>query len=134
MKRKPSKDGFSVAPDNGNVQVSSEDISNLLYESQEIVNKTNESYSLGTLKHKNKVGLKISERVKKASCLPNLWGANHRSLWPRINDTIDELIELDAHIGFHTEVWEVKGDSRQQNVSKVTIWRYSTSTKPPIPK
>ena len=57
-----------------------------------------------------------SERMKKSSTLPNIWGANHRSLWPRLNNTIDELLELEAHVGFHTEVWEVKGDKHQRSL------------------
>ena len=59
---------------------------------------------------------KKSERLKKAELLPNLWCANHRSLWPRLNNTIDELLELDAHVGFHTEIWEMKGDTRQRSL------------------
>ena len=50
----------------------------------------------------------------KASSLPNIWSANHRSLWPRLNNTVDELLELDAHIGFHCEIWENKANDNQQ--------------------
>ena len=49
-----------------------------------------------------------------ASSLPNIWSANHRSLWPRFKNTLDELLELNAHIGFHCEVWEDKQNKNQQ--------------------
>ena len=52
--------------------------------------------------------IKRSNKALKALSLPNLWGANHRSLWPRLENTLDELVELEAHVGFHCEVWENK--------------------------
>ena len=52
--------------------------------------------------------VKRSQKAVTALSLPNLWGANHRSLWPRLENTLDELVELEAHVGFHCEVWEDK--------------------------
>ena len=61
------------------------------------------------------IASKRSVREKKASSLPNIWGTNHRSLWPRLNNTLDELLELNAHVGFHTEIWEIRGDIQQRS-------------------
>ena len=47
-----------------------------------------------------------------ALSLPNIWGANHRSLWPKLENTLDELVELQAHVGFHCEVWENKENKK----------------------
>ena len=52
--------------------------------------------------------VKRNQKAVTALSLPNLWGANHRSLWPRLENTLDELVELEAHLGFHCEVWESK--------------------------
>ena len=56
-----------------------------------------------------------NKNIVKALSLPVIWSANHRSIWPRLQNTIDELIELDAHVGFHCEVWENKGNVNHQS-------------------
>ena len=31
---------------------------------------------------------------------------NHRSIFPKFNHLIDEMIECQIHLGLHSEVWE----------------------------
>ena len=59
-----------------------------------------------------RITLKRNNKAVAALSLPNLWGANHRSLWPRLENTLDELVELQAHVGFHCEVWENKENKK----------------------
>ena len=33
---------------------------------------------------------------------------NHRSLFPKFNNLVDELLENEMHLGLHSEVWEVQ--------------------------
>ena len=60
----------------------------------------------------SRIIIKRNNKAVTAISLPNLWGANHRSLWPRLENTLDELVELQAHVGFHCEVWENKENKK----------------------
>ena len=62
--------------------------------------------------HSARITLRRNNKAVTALSLPNLWGANHRSLWPRLENTLDELVELQAHVGFHCEVWENKENKK----------------------
>ena len=53
-----------------------------------------------------------SNKAVTALSFPNIWSANHRSLWPKLENTLDELVELQAHVGFHCEVWENKENKK----------------------
>ena len=50
----------------------------------------------------------ISKKALTAQSLPNIMVTNHRSVFPKFNSLIDELIECEMHIGLHSEIWEVK--------------------------
>ena len=56
----------------------------------------------------SRITIRRNNKAVTALSLPNLWGANHRSLWPRLENMLDELVELQAHVGFHCEVWETR--------------------------
>ena len=40
--------------------------------------------------------------------LPNIMVTNHRSIFPKFKNLIDEILENDMHLGLHSEVWENK--------------------------
>ena len=49
-----------------------------------------------------------SKKVLTAQSLPNIMVTNHRSIFPKFNSLVDELIECEMHVGLHSEIWEVK--------------------------
>ena len=62
----------------------------------------------------NNVTIRRDNKVVKALSLPTVWSANHRSIWPRLANTIDELIELEAHVAFHCEHWQNSDNKNKQ--------------------
>ena len=40
---------------------------------------------------------------------------NHRSLFPKFENVIDEMLENEMHLGLHSEVWEVKDKREHTN-------------------
>ena len=50
-----------------------------------------------------------------ARSLPNIMVTNHRSIFPKFNNLIDELIECEMHLGIHSEIWENKENVNHQN-------------------
>ena len=50
--------------------------------------------------------VKRNNKAIVALTLPNIMVTNHRSLFPKFNNLIDELIENEMHLGLHSEIWE----------------------------
>ena len=57
----------------------------------------------------------ISKKALTAQSLPNIMVTNHRSVFPKFNSLIDELIECEMHIGLHSEIWEEKEKVEHKN-------------------
>ena len=51
---------------------------------------------------------KTTTRKITAHSLPNIMVTNHRSVFPKFNSLVDELIECEMHVGIHSEIWEDK--------------------------
>ena len=49
-----------------------------------------------------------SKKAAAALSLPNIMVANHRSIFPKFQSLIDELLECELHVGMHSEIWEDK--------------------------
>ena len=45
---------------------------------------------------------------RKAQSLPKIMVTNHRSVFPKFNHLVDELLECEVHVGIHSEIWEDK--------------------------
>ena len=56
-----------------------------------------------------------SKKAKTTLSLPNIMVTNHRSIFPKFNSLIDELIECEMHVGIHSEIWEDKEKIEHQN-------------------
>ena len=54
-------------------------------------------------------------REATARSLPNIMVTNHRSIFPKFNSLIDELIECEMHLGLHSEIWESKENLDHKN-------------------
>ena len=59
----------------------------------------------------------LSKKKVTASFLPNIMVGNHRSIFPKFYNLIDEIIECDIHLGLHSEIWEDK----ENNDHKVKV-------------
>ena len=60
-----------------------------------------------------------NRKVTAAMSLPNVMVTNHRSIFPKFNNLIDELIECKMHLGIHSEIWEVKDkDSHKDKIEE----------------
>ena len=40
---------------------------------------------------------------------------NHRSIFPKFNNLVDEIIENEMHLGLHCEIWESKENKAHAN-------------------
>ena len=40
---------------------------------------------------------------------------NHRSIFPKINNLVDEILENEMHLGLHSEIWEDKEKAAHAN-------------------
>ena len=56
-----------------------------------------------------------SKKVSTAQSLPKIMVANHRSVFPKFQHLIDELIECDVQVGIHTEIWESNENNEHKN-------------------
>ena len=52
--------------------------------------------------------IRRDNRVVTALSLPNIMVTNHRSIFPKFNNLVDEILENDMHLGLHSEIWEDK--------------------------
>ena len=50
--------------------------------------------------------IRRDNRAVTALSLPNIMVTNHRSMFPKFGNLIDEIMENDMHLGLHSEVWE----------------------------
>ena len=50
----------------------------------------------------------LSKKKNIANLLPNIMVGNHRSIFPKFYNLIDEIVECEAHLGLHSEIWEDK--------------------------
>ena len=56
-----------------------------------------------------------SKKVSTAQSLPKIMVANNRSVFPKFQHLIDELIECDVQVGIHTEIWESNENNEHKN-------------------
>ena len=54
-------------------------------------------------------------RAVTALSLPNIMVTNHRSIFPKFNNLVDEIIENEMHLGLHSEIWESKENKDYTN-------------------
>ena len=59
--------------------------------------------------------IRRDNRVVTALSLPNIMVTNHRSIFPKFNNLVDELLENDMHLGLHSEIWEDKEKAAHAN-------------------
>ena len=52
--------------------------------------------------------VKRSNRGATDLSLPNVMVTNHRSIFPKFNNLVDEILERDMHLGLHCEIWGIK--------------------------
>ena len=57
----------------------------------------------------------LRKKDETAHTLPNIMVTNHRSIFPKFNNLIDELIEFEMHLGIHSEIWENKENVDHKN-------------------
>ena len=63
--------------------------------------------------------IRRDNRAVTALSLPNIMVTNHRSLFPKFNNLVDEILENDMHLGIHSEVWEDKENiNHAQSIEK----------------
>ena len=55
-----------------------------------------------------------SDSVTRLS-LPNIMVTNHRSIFPKFNNLVDEILENEMHLGLHCEIWENKENVAHAN-------------------
>ena len=55
-------------------------------------------------------------RAVTALSLPNIMVTNHRSIFPKFNNLVDEILELEMHLGLHCEIWENKENVAHANL------------------
>ena len=58
---------------------------------------------------------KKNVKASTAQSLPNIMVTNHRSIFPKFQSLIDELMECEMHVGIHSEIWEDKEKSEHKN-------------------
>ena len=59
--------------------------------------------------------IRRNNRAVTALSLPNVMVTNHRSIFPKFNNLVDEILELDMHLGLHCEIWENKENIAHAN-------------------
>jgi hypothetical protein len=55
------------------------------------------------------------KHVGTALSLPNVMVTNHRSIFPKFNNLVDEIIENQMHLGLHSEIWQDKEKAAHAN-------------------
>ena len=46
---------------------------------------------------------------------------NHRSIFPKFKNLVDEIMENDMHLGLHSEVWEDKENKIHSNLTEESL-------------
>ena len=59
--------------------------------------------------------IRPDNRAVTALSLPNIMVTNHRSIFPKFNNLVDEILENDMHLGLHCEIWENKENTSHAN-------------------
>ena len=59
--------------------------------------------------------IRRDNRAVTALSLPNVMVTNHRSIFPKFNNLVDELLENEMHLGLHSEIWEDKEKAAHAN-------------------
>ena len=59
--------------------------------------------------------IKRDNRAITALSLPNIMVTNHRSIFPKFNNLVDEIHECEMHLGLHCEIWENKENKAHAN-------------------
>ena len=60
--------------------------------------------------------IRRDNRAVTALSLPNIMVTNHRSVFPKFNNLVDEILENDMHLGLHCEIWENKENKAHANM------------------
>ena len=47
--------------------------------------------------------------------MPHIMVTNHRSIFPKFNHLVDEILENEMHLGLHCEIWENKENIAHAN-------------------
>ena len=55
-------------------------------------------------------------RAVAAMSLPNIMVTNHRSVFPKFHNLVDEILENEMHLGLHCEIWENKENTAHANL------------------
>ena len=50
--------------------------------------------------------IRRDNRAITALSLPNIMVTNHRSIFPKFRNLVDEIVENEMHLGLHSEIWE----------------------------
>ena len=74
------------------------------------------------LPHKNQprtpnlLTVRRDNRAVIALSLPNIMVTNHRSIFPKFRNLVDELLENQMHVGIHSEIWEDRRKAAHANI------------------
>ena len=60
--------------------------------------------------------IRRDNRAVTALSLPNVMVTNHRSIFPKFKNLVDELLENQMHLGIHSEIWEDKKKAAHANM------------------
>ena len=59
--------------------------------------------------------MRRDKHVGTALSLPNVMVTNHRSIFPKFNNLVDEILEKQMHLGIHSEIWQDKEKAAHAN-------------------
>ena len=59
--------------------------------------------------------IRRDNRALTALSLPSIFVTNHRSLFPKFYNFLDEMLEVNMQLGLHSEIWEDKENSHHQH-------------------
>ena len=64
----------------------------------------------------SRVTIRRDNRAFAALSLPSIFVTNHRSLFPKFRNFLDEMLEMNMQLGLHSEIWEKKQNVRHQSM------------------
>ena len=73
-----------------------------------VVNNTNHHQQSNPPRTPCRQTIRRDNRAVTALSLPNIMVTNHRSIFPKFNNLVDEILENEMHLGLHSEIWEDK--------------------------
>ena len=60
--------------------------------------------------------IRRDNRAFAALSLPSIFVTNHRSLFPKFRNLLDEILEMNMQLGLHSEIWEKKKNIHHQRM------------------